>query len=101
MFDRGYKLELIEENTSSGATRHLPLKGKAFGTFFLAFPFRGRWHDEVVTDEVLLLSTPTGGRTMADPSGTKARQLLGCGAQPHKFLFISPPCKTIRSCGSI
>ena len=39
LFSCNDKLEFVEENTSSGATRHLPLKGKAFGTFFLAFPF--------------------------------------------------------------
>ena len=55
---------------------------------------------------------------MADPSGTKARQLLGCGAQPHKFqlsnslptylkyTFSAPDlqgnlCKTMNLCYNI
>jgi len=47
------------KNTSSdlAALGHLPLKGKAkirLPLFPKAFPFRGRWHDEVVTDEVVI-----------------------------------------------
>ncbi len=30
---------------------HLPLKGKALKSKPFAFPFRGRWHGEAVTDE--------------------------------------------------
>ena len=41
---------------------HLPLKGKAKGCHFKAFPFRGRWHGEAVTDEAGGQRPPAGRR---------------------------------------
>ncbi len=41
-------------DTSSAPSGHLPLKGKAYlgSRYIVAFPLRGRWHGEAVTDEV-------------------------------------------------
>ena len=50
---------------------HLPLKGKAYCTGPKAFPFRGRWHGEAVSDEVV---SPT--QKTAPERGQSKRHLM-------------------------
>ena len=51
---------------------HLPLKGKAGGCHFKAFPFRGRWLAEGQTDEAGG-QRPPAGREVVGPYGRTER----------------------------
>ena len=69
--------------------RHLLLKEKAFGTAgSFAFPLRGRWHSEAVTDEVLWPHGPTQPGAYPGPQAPKhtdaeARRASGEAVQPR------------------